>query len=732
MRVQCTKCNAQGNVRSEDPNRLFKCPKCGGAMRAIPSGPLRRPTDSVAARSRIADRRRRRRKLPVFAVVLGLSVLLIGAFGGYYLHVLGRQPGPGAKALGLLPFSTLAAASVEKFDQLEPELAGFSGASPQKLHGLFRGYRKDLEEFLSGALHVPAAEASRILRGVTAAGVGLVPAGDSELSQVILLVFNDTSALVGLLNKAVPRVGDVGTVRIYKGDMFAAVLGRTAALCGRREPIDAMAESHISGGAKSLETNRAFLEARSQYCRKGRAWFYISGAIAKQAGPLAGLPAAPAGTALSLAPSIKHIAGFLKLDDPGLVVRADVALPNDRAYYSRVRLAPRRLVTPKFIPADAPFAVALALDDPQHTYSRVVETLDPHFKKLTGNKLSTVIRGFERRGDRLSIEQELVPMLAGEVGLFMSPGRRPAPALVVPVDDPRAAQPVVQRLVKKLTGSEPKLRTTGGVRMWVTKQGMPIAFGFVENVLVVGTDPRALATVKKAHETQQTLADDAAFKKAASALPAKSTLLVVARERRAQQERRYGSAPAVAVVSISMEQAEISFAASLPSLGQALMAWAPSRAGAARATGSARGPDSPREIERQSRKNILELAALCKRFMNEKGAGTRYPRSFADLITTPGYFTRKNLHLLVRPGDKHPVSRLVDMPRTSYQMAFDAAKGHQFTADTPGNLPMVWEIAAPHGGKRFVVYFDGTVKLEQTKVADLVKRLKAGLPAEKK
>lgn len=735
MRVQCTECGAQGNVRSEDPNQLFKCPKCGGAMRAIPSGPARRPSDSVAARSRIADRRRRRRRVPVFAVVLGVFVLLIGAVGGYYVYMLGRQPGPGAKALGLLPSSTLAAASVEKFDQLEPELSQFSGASPLKLRGLMSRYRKDLEVFLSEALGISLAKASNVLRTVTAMGIGLVPVKDSAPSQVLLLVLKDTSALAGLLNKDIPRAGDVGSVRIYRGDMFLAVLDNTAALCRRREPIEAMAESHAGRGAKSLERNQAFLKVRSKYCRKGRAWFYVSGAITKQFEQLvrqAGGLAAPAGTAFGLAPSVKHVAGFLKLDDPSLVIRADVTLPDDRSYYNQIRLAPRRLMTPEFMPADAQFAVALALDDPPQTYSGAVEALNPHFKRLFDNKLSTIIRGFERRGgDRISIEQEVMPLLAGELGFFVSMGKPPVGALVVPVEDPKAAQPVVQRLVKKVTGSEPKLSTKGGLRAWVTTRGMPIAFGFVENALVVSMGPQGLAAVKKAHESEQALANEAAFRKAMSGLPTKSTLLFAAREGAEQQRRRHASEAAVAAVSISMEKAKVSFATSLPNLAQALMAWAPSRAGASQ-TSSTQDPSSPQEIERQSRKNIQELAALCKRFMQEKGKGVHYPRSFADLITTPGYFTRKNLHLLVRPGDKHPVSRLVDMPRTSYEMAFDAVKAHRFTADTPGELPMMWEIAAAHRGKRFVVHFDGTVKLERTKVTDLIKRLKAGLPADNK
>jgi predicted RNA-binding Zn-ribbon protein involved in translation (DUF1610 family) len=34
MLVQCESCGARGNVKSEDPTKAFKCPKCGGAMRA--------------------------------------------------------------------------------------------------------------------------------------------------------------------------------------------------------------------------------------------------------------------------------------------------------------------------------------------------------------------------------------------------------------------------------------------------------------------------------------------------------------------------------------------------------------------------------------------------------------------------------------------------------------------------------------------------------------------------
>ncbi len=587
MRVQCTKCGAVGNVKSADPAKRFKCPKCGGAMQAVketaavqkPSRPTSAPGRKVTATVRrsksIAARRRKSKSPSVLAIVLaGLVAAAVGA-GGYYLYRSRTQPGPGARALALLPASTLAGMSVENVDRLETELARFSGCNPYKLKGAVGGYRKRAESWVATGLGVPYDQASRLVRSVGAAGVGIVPMKDGPPAVVVLLVLNHGGVVDELVADALKPAESISGNIIYIGRrFFLARLENTVALCSRREPLRSMIRSSVGGGGNSLGRDPLFTDARAAYSRKGRAWFYVSGAALKSPEHLGELTG-PMSAAASLAPGMKYVAGFLKLDDPRVLARAYAELPDEHGEYDDVRLEPRELTTAEFMPADAQIATMLSLGAPERTYERVVTALNPKFKEEFGLDLRSMIEHFETGGEeKLDIASEVVPILRGEVGFFLSAGKMPSGAVILPVVEQKKALEVVRRLVKKVCGTEPKPTTQGGLEVWQAGSMPPVAYTFIDGALVVSTGRPGLSAVADARTSKKTLANDPGFKKPTAGLPTESTLLFVVRERAAGSEQESGASRASAAVSLSMERSGVSIFVSIPNAARALVAGA--------------------------------------------------------------------------------------------------------------------------------------------------------------
>ena len=274
MLIQCSKCGARGNVRSEDPGKVFRCPKCGGGMRAAQAGAAspqavgraaqrprtsrQRPVTSRAGTSRtrtsrIAERRRSRKKTPVLAITLGLLAVAAACGGGYYYYKLINEPGPGAQALGLLPNTAVFAAFVEDLPALARDLAQLSDAEPHKISGAVEAYRKRFETDLMQALKIDYAAAARLLSATRAAGVGSVPAAGQggAMATVSLLALDEPIVATQLLQK-IPPAADITGVRLHKGNAFCVMLDDVLAICEERGPLEAMARSfQITGTLRS-------------------------------------------------------------------------------------------------------------------------------------------------------------------------------------------------------------------------------------------------------------------------------------------------------------------------------------------------------------------------------------------------------------------------------------------------------------------------------------------------
>jgi hypothetical protein len=267
-------------------------------------------------------------------------------------------------------------------------------------------------------------------------------------------------------------------------------------------------------------------------------------------------------------PSFDYAAGSLELDDPRLGVGATVFVGGAAADYAQMRLPPRELVTPEYMPEGAALAVSLSLGQPSETYERLVEALDPRIKKLTGTSLKVLIRRFERRGARLYIDSRIVPILSGEIGVFVMQGEGlPAAGIVIPVNDRRAAESEIPKLLAKMLGSPPKID--------LGLAALPVAHGMVEDSFVISAGEAGLAAVRRAVKSGKTLAASKAFRSATAGLPAQSTLLVVAQEPDEQQKRRHASEPLYGAACVSMGKTELSLSLSVPNLAQLIMSGAP-------------------------------------------------------------------------------------------------------------------------------------------------------------
>ena len=724
MRVRCSKCGAAGNVAGNGPDKFFKCPKCGGPMAPVSEAPSpqapqpRRPPSSVVIGRLRAARRRARPRLPVGRIMLAVLVLSAAVVGGYWLYRRSREPKAGAKSLGLLPASTLAVASVDKVDRLTADLSRLGGTEWKRVVGALRVYRTRADDALAAELGVSKDNASRVVGSVTALGVGIVPVKGAAPATVTLLVLRDASAVADVFGGAASAIGTVDR----KGRAFVARFNNTIALCRRREPLDSMAASFAKKGAGSLEQDAAFQKVRDEYCRRGRAWFYATAEGAKRAGPLLGR-AAP------FVPGFGQIGGFLALRGARVAAQLRAELPAKHAFYDQTRLPPRELAIHKFIPGDVEFGAALSLGEPKTTYDRLLAALDAKVEEQFSKSLRGIIRAFERQSGGLYVRRDIVPVLSGELGFFSSRGNPLGGTVLVGVVAPKVAQGALSRVIEGRLGSKPKLSSEKGLMVWTVPGKFPVKYIFVDKVLVVSSTVKGLETVKRARKSGSTLADAPGFRKALADLPRELTGLFFVRESETDREARHAESAWSVVVGLSTEKSAASVSVSVPRLAQLLLAGATTKRTPLPKPEKEPAPEPQklRPAEDVSRENIEKLVATCRRFLKDKG---EYPGKFADLITG-GYIAGKDLSVLVRPGDTRPRG-LVTVHPTSYRMAFDAFTWYTFTDETPGDLPMVWEIAAVHNGKRLVASFDGTIELKATERGELVKLVRRSLLAKPK
>ncbi len=417
----------------------------------------------------------------------------------------------------------------------------------------------------------------------------------------------------------------------------------------------------------------------------------------------------------------------MELAGPSLGVRARMTLPEPRGLYDQLRLPPGPLTIPEFAPADSDLVAAVLVgDDPRETYKRMLGALDPLFEKQMGGiSLTRLIRKYERQAKDIVIESDVLPVLGREVGLFATAdGATLKAALLVAVTDARRARETVERLARKLFDAKPKSSTVNNQTTWTVGGTPPATYAFTGNVMMLAPDAGAVRAAQQEVLAGRTLARDAVFQRAMALLPDRSTALLAFRESATALQRRHGEERATLVMSIALNESDVALAASVPNVAQALIATAPMSPPAD--SGPAPSPEDVQKAELAARQaNIAEIAAFCRKFLAEKGVGVRYPRGLADLVRF-GYVTGKNMSILIRPGDARPERRAG--LRTSYETAFDAVSSHRFTADTPGGLPMVWEVGPPPGGRRLVACFDGSVKPETATEQELVQRLRDGLP----
>lgn len=733
MRVWCMKCGAQGSAPDGDAAKVFKCPRCGGAMRATRGAPTPQPARRSAptppppgaGTGRFSARRRRRRRFSIGKAIFALLVIAAGTAGGFYYYKISTQPSPGARALGLLPASTLAAASVEDFDGLEARFLRAAESDKLRLEGALAEHRARLEALLADALGVPVNDASRVLAATGAGGFGIVPVAKDSYVGVVVLALKNTSPFDRLLGKEIRKEAEIGRLALYKGGVFVAKFGDVVALCRERQVIEQMADAFLLGGANLLGKEPDFVAARSEHAREGRAWFYVASRAVREGAAFAALGATA--NISALLPPVGPIAGHLKLVATTLEVSARIPLLEPRGLYSELRLPPGPLSMAEFAPADAEFVATVLLgDDPRETYRRVLAALDPLFEKhLGGFSLRHLIRKYERQAKDVVIESDVLPLLGREVGVFATAdAATPKTALLISVTDPRRARETADRLVRKLLNAEPKSSVVNNLTAWTVPGIVPLTYAFANNVMILGLGPDDVRFAQQAIAMGRTLTRDAAFQRATAILPSHSTAQVVVREGAAATQRRHGEERASLVIRVALNESDIAVAASVPNVPQALMAIAPMPPPPAPTPEPS--PEDVQKAELAARQaNIAEIAGFCRKFLTEKGEGARYPRGMADLMRS-GYITGRNMSILIRPGDTAPERR--SGLRTSYEMAFDAVKSHRFTADTPGTLPMVWEIASPPGGQRLVAYFDGTVKPETATEQELIQRLRDGLP----
>ncbi|MFW6158494.1 MAG: hypothetical protein ACOC8E_03965, partial [Planctomycetota bacterium] len=221
------------------------------------------------------------------------------------------------------------------------------------------------------------------------------------------------------------------------------------------------------------------------------------------------------------------------------------------------------------------------------------------------------------------------------------------------------------------------------------------------------------------------------FRLARERLPERLSGLVYVRESEAKRGARSGGEAWTAGLGVAMGESELTLAATLPNLGQALLAHATNlhrkRPAPAEPEPATPPPGPKKEVAEKpdplhDPENLQRLVRLCKGFLAEKG---RYPKSFSELIAE-GYLAKDQLRWLVQPGDFTPYGK-VDGHPTSYRTAFKAALPDVLRADTPGDAPMLWQIVSDDQGRRLIARFDGKVVLEKTRPGELAERVREAI-----
>jgi hypothetical protein len=551
-------------------------PKCG------PPRPGSRRRGGARGRGGIAARRRAKKKTPVVGIVLGLFVLGVAGAGAWQVQKHLSQPGAGADVLSLLPDNTFAAASVERVHQLELDVNRLSGAiGRHQLEGSITTFQRSAVAYLMQGLGVSHDSATGIVKRTVAAAIGVVPEGEGA-EQVVLIVIDPAVEPLPLLNPRPPVHQVVGDVQMLKKSLHVAVLGQVLALCKSPGPLARMMEAHENGGKGSLGAIPPFIEARDAYAKKGRAWFFISPSVPQEREQ--GL----AEKSVRALPSMRYTAGWLDIRDPQAIVRGTVALA-DVAAYQKMRVKPDALTIADHVPADAALAVAVNLGDPVQTYDRLLVGLDARFERETGSKLSDIVRRFELAND-LYLRDKLLRLIKGQIALCVNPSAGPGFAFIARVVNVEAATLAIKQALKSVLKGEYTPVASPGGRLWQSKKN-PVVFGFVDEVLIIASGPKALNAVRSARSSGKTLAADAAFRVAVGQNPRGSLLLAV-RESEHAQIARHGGGRALFVCLVSMEADTIEFSASAPNLAEALI-WMGAELEGAAASPRPQPPTSP-------------------------------------------------------------------------------------------------------------------------------------------
>ncbi|MFO7900213.1 MAG: DUF3352 domain-containing protein [Planctomycetota bacterium] len=728
MRVRCTSCGAVGNVESGEPGKRYKCPKCGGAMKAMePAGPQaaprKKPAPVVRKKPKL-PRRARRKKGRVVSIVVFLAFLAAAGAGGWWLYQWSRAPGAGATALGLLPESTVAAGAIERVDHLPRELARLEDADRTRLRAALNTYREHAETWLVQELKLSRSAAADAVKSVAAGGVGMVPVEDGGPAVVGLLALDSKSAVSAFLAHDGPAPCRLGR----KGNRFTAAFDRVVGICSRKEPLEQMVDSFGNEGAGSLGRDEAFCAARAAGAEQGRAWLYATGE-AKSGLARAG-PAGPKGEAL--APAFDRLTGVVQFDGSRLVLRVRVAVKQGEEYYGQIRLAPGELRMPEYIPRDPGLAVAVSLGDPTETYEQILESLGERADQ-TGLNPKVAIRKFEHDHEGFYLQRDVLSVLSGEAGLFVPSWEEGffKSTVLLAVKDPDEAEAGLRRLSETVLGSEPAMALRAGRPVLQLPSTPRIYCAFVDQMLVVTLDAEGVAAVRRAKDSADNLTANERFQQARGRLPERLSGLVYVRESDAKRGARSGGEPWAAGLGVAMGESELTLAAALPNLGQALLAHATNlrkrRPGRAEPEPATPQPGPKKETTKKpdplhDSQNLERLVRLSKAFLAEKG---RYPKSFSELIAE-GHLAKDQLGWLVQPGDFTPYGTVDGQP-TSFRTAFKAALPDVLRADTPGDVPMIWQIVSDDQGRRLIARFDGKVVLRKTRPGELADRVREAI-----
>ncbi len=731
MRVQCDNCETAWEIKKAPVNGHLKCPSCGDLIRPVAgqpstSSPRPKSPKQLRKKSRLPRRSRRRRRKPGRSASVIVLVLLLVVSGGtaWYFYRQSRVQVDGGRALGLLPDSTVAVASIDRFDQLSRDLMRLQEADQSRVEDALEFYRDRTVRWLYDTLDLAPPDADRAVNNIVHVGFGLVPVDGEPAASVILLTLDARAATATFVSEAAEGPRRLGR----KGQVYSAVFEQVVALCHRREPLEQMANSFAEEGAGSLDRSEWFQAARSEHSEKSRAWFYATGDA------VPALVGAAGGGGAALIPSWQHATGRIELARSSALLHVRASIGGASEYYTQVRLAPRELRTLEYAPADAGGALALSLGEPMQTYRRALAAVSERARE-TGINPRVMVRQFEHDHEGVYLERDVISELAGEIGLILPASGNPTGGvLLLSVNSPRRAEEKLRYISEKVLEAEPRTTVRDGRPVLVLPTPEPIHCAFVDDMLVMSLRAQSVVDVRAARKSGDTLASDRRFATLTDGLPDRLTGLLYLIEPEAARSARSGAEPWTAALGFAMEEPRIILAATLPTPGQAILAHSTAMRRRPVPDIKADDPDpepdpTPEEEERPSRiphhdpVHLEQLARLCRDFLDEHN---RYPRSFAELIEE-GYLAEDRLDWLVQPGDTNPRGKVGDQYPTSYRTAFRVAQPRAFGPETPGELPMIWQIVSDRAGKRLIARFDGEIELRRTERGELARTLRTAI-----